>query len=193
MAYYITQKLIHNDLILEKKSEYYIYILTAFIEKTIVVGSIILISLFFGLLVPSVIFLVFFLSLRKRTGGYHANTFLGCYLGTIAIYLGILAVNTFLTDFLYWVLAVMIIAVCIVLAIGIINHPNLEMDDNELTMAKKAARRMVILQGCFVLLMLFTGLDTIYINYMATAIILCATLLLLAKLLKQEVSIDNKC
>lgn len=49
----------------------YVYVFICWIEKFITVGSIIVISLMFHKLLPTIFFLVFFLELRKRTGGYH--------------------------------------------------------------------------------------------------------------------------
>ena len=53
--------------------ERYIYVFICWIEKFITVGSIIVISLAFHKLFPTIFFLVFFLELRKRTGGYHLD------------------------------------------------------------------------------------------------------------------------
>lgn len=51
----------------------YVYVFICWIEKFITVGSIIVISLMFHKLLPTIFFLVFFLELRKRTGGYHLD------------------------------------------------------------------------------------------------------------------------
>ena len=63
--------------------ERYIYVFICWIEKFITVGSIIVISLAFHKLFPTIFFLVFFLELRKRTGGYHLDKYYKCYLATI--------------------------------------------------------------------------------------------------------------
>ena len=65
--------------------ERYIYVFICWIEKFITVGSIIVISLAFHKLFPTIFFLVFFLELRKRTGGYHLDKFYKCYLASIVV------------------------------------------------------------------------------------------------------------
>ena len=49
-------------------SDQYEYAMVTLIEHTITVGTMLLIGLIFNQFIPTVCFLVFFLSLRKRTG-----------------------------------------------------------------------------------------------------------------------------
>lgn len=65
-----------------KMREHYLYALITTIEKWITVISILCIGIIFKQVVPMILFLTFFLSLRKRTGGYHANSFYQGYLGS---------------------------------------------------------------------------------------------------------------
>ena len=62
------------------------------------VGSIIVISLAFHKLFPTIFFLVFFLELRKRTGGYHLDKFYICYLATVVSYLVIVIISARLSE-----------------------------------------------------------------------------------------------
>ena len=71
----------------------YVYVFICWIEKFITVGSIIVISLMFHKLLPTIFFLVFFLELRKRTGGYHLDKFYRCYLASIVSYLVIVIIS----------------------------------------------------------------------------------------------------
>ena len=58
-----------TKLIDKNMEERYKYVFTCWVEKFIAVGSIVLISLIINNLLPTIFFLVFFLELRKRTGG----------------------------------------------------------------------------------------------------------------------------
>lgn len=63
--------------IIEKSSrDYYEYVLITLAEHIIAVGTMLIIGMLFNQFIATIIFLVFFLSLRKRTGGYHADKFL---------------------------------------------------------------------------------------------------------------------
>lgn len=79
----------------------------------------------------------------------------------------------------------------LIVFLGTVNHPNMDMDKSELREAKKAARLLVILEVAVIAVLIYLGISNLYISYMAVAIILCASLLILAKILKQEVNDDE--
>lgn len=176
------EKFLHSEM-----KEHYLYALITTIEKWITVISILCIGVIFKQVVQMMLFLSFFLSLRKRTGGYHANSFLQCYLGTLAISIGIIHVCPILVNYIYAVYVLLICSVLAIALIGTVNHPNLAMDRIELQESKKAARNLLGLE-CMILVATITlDICKICICYMSVAIILCAFLLCLAKILKQEV------
>ena len=153
----------------------YVYVFICWIEKFITVGSIIVISLMFHKLLPTIFFLVFFLELRKRTGGYHLDKFYRCYLASIVSYLVIV------------IIAIVLLAITGIGLIGTANHPNMHMTSDELMESKKSARTIVLLEGCIILGCVLLDADMVYVSYMAIAVILCAALLCIAKIFKQEV------
>ena len=67
--------------------EYYVYMLVVISEIWITIFSILCMSILLKKVIPTVLFLLCFIPLRRRTGGYHANKFWKCYLGTLIIYL----------------------------------------------------------------------------------------------------------
>lgn len=75
MAMGLVDQMAEEKMIDKEAEEYYVYTLVSLIEKFITIGTILLISVLIEKLVPTAFFLLFFLSLRKRTGGYYMNTF----------------------------------------------------------------------------------------------------------------------
>ena len=179
MAMGLVDQMAEEKMIDKEAEEYYVYTLVSLMEKFITIGTILLISVLIEKLVPTAFFLLFFLSLRKRTGGYHMNTFFQCYLGTVVTYMLVLGLCMVLVDYPQLVFGLLLVAICIVEVIGTVNHPNIHMDAVELSESKRAARIIYT----FTLL----GADMMYVCHMAVAVILCAVLLLIAKILKQEV------
>ena len=155
----------------------YVYVFICWIEKFITVGSIIVISLMFHKLLPTIFFLVFFLELRKRTGGYHLDKF----------YLVIVIISEKLSEHPQWLFAIVLLAITGIGLIGTANHPNMHMTSDELMESKKSARTIVLLEGCIILGCVLLDADMVYVSYMAIAVILCAALLCIAKIFKQEV------
>lgn len=147
--------------------------------------------LFLGLLfrhfLHTICFVVFFLSLRKRTGGFHANKFWQCYLGTVITYIVVMQIVPMLCKkptSMYGLLFLAILLVCIM---GTINHPNMDMNKSELRKSQKAARLLVFVETMVIAVLVFLKADLLYIGYMSMAVILCAFLMCLAKIIKQEV------
>lgn len=167
--------------------ERYIYVFICWIEKFITVVSIIVISLMFHKLLPTIFFLVFFLELRKRTGGYHLDKFYRCYLASIVSYLVIVIISEKLSENPQWLYAIVVFAITGIELIGTVNHPNMHMTSDEMTESKKSARTIVLLEGCIIFGCVMLDADMVYISYMAIAVILCAALLCIAKIFKQEV------
>lgn len=185
----ITEQMIQESLIDSEQKQDYIYALTMLIEKTISVGTILCISIFIRQLLPTLVFLIYFMELRKRTGGYHANTFLLCYVETIGTYVIVLNMNyLFLDNYILFFYMILCGSVCIIFGIGTVNHPNLHMSEEEMLVAKEASRRVLLIQVIVLCLFKIINIQMIIINYMAFAIIMCAISVCIAKLLRQEVN-----
>ena len=175
-------KLIHKDM-----AERYIYVAICWMEKFITIGTIILISIAVEKFLPTLFFLLFFLGLRKRTGGYHLDKFYQCYLASVLSYLVILGISTSLVGYPQLILGMLLFAMSVIGIIGTVNHPNMHMDSAQLAESKKEARIILLLEGSIIYCCVLLGADLIFISYMAIAVILCAALLCIAKIFKQEV------
>ena len=75
---------------------------------------------------------------------------------------------------------------------GTINHPNMDMSKSELRESKKAARLLILIEVMIIAVLVYLKADLLYIGYMSVAIILCAFLMCLAKIIKQEVKVKCK-
>lgn len=189
MAIKIINQMEIEKIISQSSCEYYEYALIGMLEHAITVGTMLLVGLIFRQFLPSICFIVFFLSLRKRTGGFHANKFWQCYLGTVITYIVVMQVVPMFCinqTIMYGMLFFAIILICI---IGTINHPNIDMSKSELQESKKAARLVVLMEVMILAALVYLKADILYIGYMSVAIILCAFLMCLAKIIKQEVGV----
>ncbi len=189
MALKIVSQMEMERIISKSRCEYYEYALISMTEHAITVGTMLLLGLIFRQFLPTICFMVFFFSLRKRTGGFHANKFWQCYLGTVITYIVVIQVVPVLCinqTIMYGMLFFAIILICI---IGTINHPNIDMNKSELQESKKAARLIVLMEVIIIAVLVYLKADIMYISYMSVAIILCAFLMCLAKIIKQEVCV----
>lgn len=87
----------------------------------------------------------------------------------------------------YVYLCVVIVSVIIVFLFAPVNHPNLQLNDEEVRICKKSARRLIvgISIGAIILIKLNMISECVY--YMIAGMGINTGLLLLAKILKQEV------
>lgn len=188
----LVSQMTEAKLINEELEEYYVYVLISWIEKFITVGTIILISVAVHKLLPTMFFLIFFFALRKRTGGYHLNKFYQCYLATVASYISILGMSSVLANYPILLFAMLLWAIGIIEIIGTVNHPNMHMDSEELAELKASARIITLLEGVAICCFTILEADMVFISYMAIAVILCAALLCIAKITKQEVNVHEE-
>lgn len=191
IAIYLVGQMTETKLIDKHIEERYTYALICWIEKFIGIGTIMMISIVAQKFLQTLFFLIFFLKLRKRTGGYHLDKFYQCYLATVASYLIILLISVRLADYPIWLLGMLFLSMLVIGIIGTVNHPNIHMDLEELEESKNAARIIVLLEGSIICGCILLGADMVFISYMTIAVILCAVLLCIAKILKQEV-IENE-
>ena len=173
----------------EANSKYYVYALIMIVEHMIAVGTMLVIGMLFKQFIPTIIFLVFFLSLRKRTGGYHAGKFWQCYLMTILIYIGVIQVAVALSEKPLALYVMLFPAVFVIEIIGTINHPNIDLNKDELREMKKTARLLVLMETVVIAILVALDINQLYVSYMSVAIILCSSLMCVAKILKQEVKV----
>lgn len=187
MALKIVNQMEMQKIINKSSCEYYEYALIAMVEQAVTVGTMLLLGLLFGQFLYTICFLVFFLSLRKRTGGFHADKFWQCYLMTVVTYTLVIQIAPVLCEtpaVLYGLLSFAILLICVM---GTINHPNMDMDRDELRESKKAARLLVLMEAMIISVLVYLKADVLYISYMSAAVILCALLMCLAKMIGQEV------
>lgn len=186
-AYDLTDSLIKEGLISEELGEWYTYSFIRIIETVISVGTILLLSILLNNTVQTILFLFFFNTLRRRTGGFHCNEFWQCYIITNLMYFLIVIIEPYirLNEIAEWSMTVL--AASVIFAVGTVNHPNISYDTQELCRSKTLARSILMVELVFIISMGAIGIDRVYVSYMSMGIILCAVLILLAKVFRQEV------
>lgn len=185
----LVNRMERENIIEKADREYYEYTLITMTEHMIAVGSMLMVGIFFHQFVSTVIFLIFFLSLRKRTGGYHADKFWQCYLLTVATYIGVIQAAFVLMEKPFMMYGILVWAVLVIEMIGTVNHPNMDMDQHELQETKKAARLLALIETGVIAVSAVLEINRLYVCYMSIAMILCSALMCLAKILKQEVKV----
>ena len=189
MALKLVNQMEMEKIINKSSCEYYEYALISMAEHAITIGTMLLLGLIFRQFLPTICFMVFFFSLRRRTGGFHANKFWQCYLETVIVYIAIIQIVPILCRNQVVMYAMLFLAIVFICIMGTINHPNIDMSKSELQESKKAARLVVLMEVMIIAVLVYLKADVLYMGYMSVAVILCAFLMCLAKIIKQEVCI----
>lgn len=188
LADILTGRLMKFGLINESDRDDYNYSIQVIIEKILGYSVIFIMAICFNLFLETVLFVLFFSNIRKRTGGFHANSFLGCFIATPTSYLVyVFLVYPFLLKNIHVNIVILFISLIIVLIFGAVNHPNMHWNIQEYEMSKKSARAAVLIEVSCIIALIFLGMSYSYILFMSYGVILSAFLLLLAKLIEQEV------
>lgn len=188
----LVELMLKEHLIDKGKQDDYVYALTCMTESIVTIGVILIISCFFDNIIPTISFLFFFFALRKRSGGYHARTFAGCFVGSICAYIAVVAL-CLIPSFSKWLQWILLFASgMLILILGAVNHPNMNMNQDEFKSTKNSTRLIAILETGIILFLAWLEGNNMVISYMSAAVILCGILLGLAKILRQEVTIYEK-
>ena len=160
----LVDRMIGQEILESEKRDEYIYALTIRAEQVITYTLLAMVCLWTHNILEGLIYAVAFKGIRQYSGGYHARTLLGCLVGTIFL---------------------VIISICVLFIFSPVNHPNLNLSKEEMSDCRKGVYvtilTEVLIASCLYLL---SGILHIFI---ASAIILCALTVILAKLLRQEI------
>ena len=167
--------------------ELYDYSCIKILQALICSTTIIAVSTLLEKVVPTMIFLFFFYTLRRRTGGFHCKSFGRCYFMSILLYIGVVKLEPYISG-TTWFIYIIVLSSIIIFTIGTVNHPNLDYDETELKRSKLYARRILIVELLIVLILAKIKIEKTYVYYMSISIVMCAVLLLLAKFYRQEKS-----
>lgn len=191
IASVLINSLCSDGLIEEKDKEIYHYSIQVLIEKIIGFSVIIILSIRWGMLLETILFLLCFSGIRKHTGGYHAKSFMGCLIISIGIYITYVKfIFQKLSSNIDTNMILLVIATMLILAIGAVNHPNMDWSKKEHSDSKMISRITVVIEVTCIIVFYFLGMEERYILFMSFGVILSAFLLVLGKIVGQEVKCE---
>lgn len=188
LANYLTRCLIANDIVEKEQEEEYVYGFQKLLGKILNYTTLLLLSIHNKVLVPGMILMFVFFSLRERTGGYHAKTPLRCYLGTVVSYflmIRILIPAIMGKHFTYT--TIVVISILVVFIFAPVNHPNLLLDRQEIEVCRQSSRWLVLMVAGGIWIACVLQAKEICVAYAVVGLGLDAVLILMAKIAGQEV------
>jgi accessory gene regulator B len=152
--------LLKNGFIEEKNIPIYVYGFTLLINNVLISMTMIFIGILLNHFVVSLIFMTMFTSLRNFTGGYHAKTYLQCYLLSNLIHLVVIAA-TFIEmteqSKAYLTFGLCLLSALVILWLSPQNSKTNPKSPEQLIRDKKGIRIVVSVQVAFIAVCLYVG------------------------------------
>lgn len=178
LAQRLTRSFLRRGIITAEQTEWCAYILECKLDQWSAFAVMAVVGTVLAGFPQTVLFLWGICFLRKRTNGYHANSYLECLVKSLACEVICLLAAPLLP---VWLCALALAAgTAVVVTLAPVNNQNLHFDEREMAALRRSTRkRLVVADGAAVLLLVFAPG---YAVYLVLALCVVAVLLLLAKL-----------
>lgn len=175
----IVDEMLMEKILADRNRDLYIYTLQMIFEKVIGYAAIFLLAILFRIFLPTILFIIFFGSIRKYAGGFHFNYFLSCFIMSIAVYIVMSKLvypimPTYSIISLVWVVA----AGIVIITIGAVNNDNIHWTRTEFKETKELSRYITLLEVGVIICMFFLQCKSIYLWFMSFGVLLAALFLL---------------
>ena len=182
----IADRMCKNEIIKEDDLRFYAYSIQLLLEKTIGLILIGIFALVFKAFFEIAVFTVVFVAVRSFSDGIHCKTSIGCFIGSVLLALSTIPVTTWLIKYPVVCITGVLISMAVILVIGAINNPNLDLSEEEFLWHKKITRILILIIGPAVICLLFLFSNNQLVYYSALGIIYNALSLMAVKIYERR-------
>ena len=182
----IADRMCKNEIIKEDDLRLYAYSIQLLLEKTIGLILIGIFALVFKAFFEIAVFTVVFVAVRSFSDGIHCKTSIGCFIGSVLLALSTIPVTTWLIKYPVVCITGVLISMAVILVIGAINDPNLDLSEEEFLWHKKITRILILIIGPAVICLLFLFSNNQLVYYSALGIIYNALSLMAVKIYERR-------
>ena len=188
----IADRMCKNEIITEDDLRFYAYSIQLLLEKTIGLLLIGIFALVFKAFIEIAVFTVVFAVIRSYSDGIHCKTSIGCFIASLLLALSTIPVTTWLIRFPAVCITGVLISMAVILVIGAIHDPNLDLSEDEFIRHKRITRILILIVGPAVICLLFLFSNNQLVYYSALGVIYNALSLMAVKITKGKVSVNEK-
>ena len=181
-----------NEIIKEDDLRFYAYSIQLLLEKAIGLILIGIFALVFKAFLEIAVFLIVFAVIRSYSDGFHCKTSIGCFIASVLMSLSTIPVTTWLIKYPAVCFISVLVSMSVILAIGAIHDPNLDLSEDEFIRHKKMTRILILVIAPAVICLLFMFSNNQLVYYSALGVIYNALSLMAVKITKGEVSENEK-
>ena len=177
----IIDQMVDQKIITSDSSEIYAYRLVIVLETFLTTITLFVIALFMHRIGLMPVLLFSFACLRRKSGGYHFDSFAECYMGSLLLFSTVAFLIPFIEMNAY-VMALAYLAGMVIIYIGFVDHPNLNLDSAGIIKRKKETRLITAIELCIMTAIKVSGCPDKVVLCIAIAVMLDCALMLLGKL-----------
>lgn len=178
----IVDSMLAEQMITNEDRSIYIYSLQMIMEKVIGYVAIFILAIVFNFFLPTVMFVLFFGTIRKYSGGFHLPKFSSCFIMSVCTYFIMCKlIYPMLPIYSISSLVLVFVASIFILIIGAINNPNIHWSTKELEETTTLTRYVAFIETGVILCMFVLGCNSIYLWFMSFGLLLSALLLVIEK------------
>ncbi len=184
----VTQYFIIKNIVTEKQREICEYILHTWLIKSVFMIIAFSIAIINNSVIETSLFLFVTLSLRRRTGGYHANSEIACFIiSTVTTIISVEYLAFFISEMQFeYIFLIYLISVFVLFRFAPINHPNMNMSKKEMSAHKMKMKSQIIIISLVIIIMIILNKD-IMAGLLMSGVMLVAGSVIISKIIKQEV------
>jgi len=179
------QRKIHPAARTLEEQTYYIELL---LESMITLSVLLISALFLHLFIETFTFILFFMWFRGNTGGFHTKTTIGCSILSIIVALSASCIAKYWTGNEWILPAAAFFSYTVIFLFAPVNHPELALSSHEIIQCRKIARRISFISAFILTIMSVFKIGPTIIRSAVLAILTTALSIVMAKILRQEVS-----
>lgn len=182
----ITFILVKNKIIDIDDRTIYIYGVQIILSTLIITIFLLILGIILDKVILTLFFISTFIILRSYTGGYHAESFSGCFVITTLIYLSELLINCLLLDKYKTVLGMIfvIVSLVVIYRLSPVEHENNPLSLDEKKKFKKISRITISVIAVFISIGFYTNYISIDITFIVSLTILAISILTIIPVLK---------
>ncbi|NLK37879.1 MAG: accessory gene regulator B family protein [Epulopiscium sp.] len=151
----LTDGFIENGIICVQDRELYEYGLRQGVIMLCHLITTVMLGLCFGMVVQSILFLVFYIPLRIFAGGFHTRSQLHCYFLTIAMTVAVLLLIRFISWTTPLCFGMSAISAVVIGILAPVEDSNKHLDEKEVEVYRKKAVIILGIEGCMLSAFLF--------------------------------------
>ncbi|MDQ5984257.1 MAG: Accessory gene regulator protein B [Eubacteriales bacterium SKADARSKE-1] len=163
----VSKKMSHflrkEGIIEEKLIDVYTYGFELILSSFLAVSVVLFIGFFLHCLIESILFLTCIITLRLHTGGYHANTYVGCNTLLIASFLLCIYAYAIMGSFkIFWSVQIILMLINFIIVFVFLPIENKPLRKSEKSKYKKISLAMLFL---YYIIMLFLEINNIKLGF----------------------------